>query len=191
MTIFLILAPYGAFSMLMLLTSAVASLFASAAICLAVIGYDLIRGRSIKLLGAGSVILFGALGGYITLVDTGLSSSAVKLTVDARVLAISLSSLAMRRPFTLQYALEVVDAETAKLPGFMTANYIITWAWTAAFVLMMMANVLMMYVPGLPFWSGLAIVFAARNSAVYFTRWYPQHRRAKYGTPTAGAMPAS
>ena len=33
----------------------------------------------------------------------------------------------------LQYALEEVDAETAKLPGFMKANYIITWAWTGAF----------------------------------------------------------
>ena len=192
MTIFLILAPFGAFSLLMLLTSAAVSLFASAAICLAVVGYDLIRGRSIKLLGAGSVILFGALGGYITLVDTSLSSSAVKLSVDAGVLAISLLSLAMRRPFTLQYALEAVDAETAKLPGFMTANYIITWAWTGAFVLMMVANVLMIYVPGLPLWAGLAIVFAARNSAVYFTKWYPQHRRAKYGTPTPhNALPAA
>jgi hypothetical protein len=178
MTIFLILAPYGAFAMLMLLTTATVSLFASAAICLAVIAWDLICGRSIKILGAGSVILFSALGSYIILVDPSLSSSAVKLTVDGGVLAIALLSLAIRRPFTLQYALEVVDAETAKLPGFMTANYIITWAWTGAFVLMMAANVLMIYVPSLPLWTGIAIVFAARNSAVYFTRWYPKHRRA-------------
>ncbi|HEV7879097.1 hypothetical protein [Bradyrhizobium sp.] len=188
MTIFLILAPFGAFSMLMLLTSAAVSLFASTAICLAVIGYDLARGRSVKMLGAGSVILFGALGGYIILVDPGMASSAVKLAVDAGVLAIALLSLAMRRPFTLQYAREVVDADTARLPGFMTANYIITWAWTAAFLLMMVTNVLMIYVPGLPLWAGLAIVFAARNSAVYFTKWYPQHRRAKYGAPPASAL---
>ena len=165
MTIFLILAPYGAFSLLMLATSAAVSLFASAAVCLAVIGYDILRGRSIKMLGAGSVVLFLALGGYLTLVDHSLGNSAVRLTVDAGVLAISLTSMAIRFPFTLQYALEVVDAETAKLPGFMTANYIITGAWTAAFVLMMIGNILMIYVPGLPLWSGLAIVFAARNSA--------------------------
>jgi hypothetical protein len=191
MTIFLILAPYGAFAMLMLLTSAAVSLFASAAICLAVIAWDLVRGRSIKILGAGSVILFGALGCYITLVDSSLATSAVKLTVDGGVLAISLFSLAIRQPFTLQYALEVVDADTAKLPGFMTANYIITWAWTGAFVLMMAANVLMIYVPSLPLWAGIAIVFAARNSAVYFTKWYPKHRRAKYGTLRASALPTS
>src|SRR6266481_4632053 len=146
MTIFLILAPYGAFTLLMLVTSATVSLFA-------------------------------ALGFYLTLVDPGLSNSAVKLAVDAGVLAISLTSMAIRRPFTRQYALEVVDAETAKLPDFMKANYIITGAWTGAFLLMMIASVLMIYVPGLPLWSGLVIAFAARNSAAYFTKWYPQYRR--------------
>ena len=187
MTIFLILAPYGAFALLMLVTSAPVSLFASAAICVAVIAYDILRGRSIKMLGAGSVVLFAALGFYLTLVDPGVSTSAVKLTVDAGVFAIALLSIAIRFPFTLQYAREVVDAETAEQPGFMKANYIITWAWTAAFLAMMAANVLMIYSPGLPLWSGLVIAFAARNSAVYFTKWYPQHRRAKYAAPPANA----
>jgi hypothetical protein len=187
MTIFLILAPFGAFATLMLVTSAAVSLFVSAAICLMVIAYDILRGRSIKMLGAGSVILFAALGFYLTLVDSSLSSSAVKLTVDAGVFAISLMSLAIRQPFTLQYAREMVDTETVKLPGFMKSNYIITWAWTAAFLLMVMANVLMIYVPGLPLWSGLAIAFAARNTAVYFTRWYPQYRRAKFAASAASA----
>jgi hypothetical protein len=177
--IFLILAPYGAFTTLMLVASAAVSLFASAVICLMVIACDIRRGRSIKVLGAGSAILFAALGLYLALVDSSLSSPAVKLTVDAGVLAISLASLAIRQPFTLQYAREMVDAETAKLPGFLRANYVITWAWTAAFLLMLMANVLMIYVPGLPLWSGLTIAFAARNTAVYFTKWYPKHRREK------------
>jgi len=123
MTIFLILAPYAAFATLMLATSAAVSLFASAAICLMVMAYDASRGRSIKMLGAGSVVLFLALGTYITLVDSSLSSSAVKLGVDAGVLAISLASLAIRHPFTLQYAREAVDTETAKLPDFLKANY--------------------------------------------------------------------
>jgi len=185
MMIFLILAPYGAFAGLMLLTSAAMSLFAAAAICLAVIALDAFRGRSIKVLGAGSAVVFAALGGYLTLVDASLSGSAVKLTVDAAMLAISLVSLAIRRPFTLQYAREMVDAETAELPDFMKANYIITAAWALAFVLMVMANVLLIYLPGLPLWCGIAIAFAARNSALYFTKWYPQHARAKLAAPSA------
>jgi hypothetical protein len=188
MTIFLILAPYGAFATLMLVTSAAVSLFVSAAIGVMVMAYDALRGRSIKVLGAGSVILFAALGAYMMLVDNSLSGSAVKLAVDAGVFAISLTSLVIRKPFTLQYAREMVDAETAQLAGFLRANYIITGAWSGAFVLMMIANALMIYVPGLPLWSGLLMAFAARNSAVYFTKWYPQHRRAKHAA-SANALP--
>jgi len=191
MTIFLILAPFGAFALLMLVTSAQISLFASAAICLAVIGIDVYRGRSIKVLCAGCVVLFAGLGAYVTLVDPNLSHSAVKLTIDVGVLAISLVSLIIGKPFILQYALEEVDAETAKLPGFKKAVYLITWAWNAAFVLMIIGNVLTIYVPGLPLWSSLVIAFAARNSAAFFTTWYPQYRKAKYGAPPANALPGT
>jgi hypothetical protein len=191
MTIFLILAPFGSFALLMLATSAEMALFASAAICLAVIGIDVARGRSVKMLGAGSVVVFSAIGAYVALIDPNLSHSAVKLAADVGVLAISLASMIIRKPFVLQYALEEVDAATAKLPGFMKATYIITWAWTGAFVLMIIGNMLTIYLPGLPLWSGLVIAFAARNSAAYFTTWYPQYRKAKYGTPPANALPGT
>ncbi|MDB5500987.1 MAG: hypothetical protein JWR89_889 [Tardiphaga sp.] len=184
MTLFLIFAPFGAFALLMLVASTAVSLFAAAALSLGMIGWDIIRGGSVKMLTAGSVLLFGALGGYITLIDGNWTPVAVRLAVDGGVLAIALLSLAIRLPFTLQYAREAVDAETIKLPGFLRANYIITWAWTAAFVLMLVADMLTIYLPGLPLWSGFALAFAARNSAVYFTKWYPQYRRAKYGAAT-------
>jgi hypothetical protein len=191
MTLFLILAPYGAYTLLMLVSSAAASLFAAAAICLAVIAYDIAGGRSIKILGAGSVIVFTAVGGYVALVDASLSNSGVKFAVDTGIFLVSLASILIGRPFTLQYAREVVDAETAGIPGFLRANYIITWAWTGAALLMMVGNIAMIYVPNLPLWSGLLIAFAARNSAVYFTKWYPQYRKAKYGTPPANALPGT
>ena len=191
MMIFLILVPFATFTALMLLTSAMVSLFAGAAVAAATIAYDLTRGGSVKMLAAGSMILFSALGCYIAFVDSGWSSPTVRLAVDSGVLAIALVSIAIRFPFTLQYAREVVDAETMKLPGFMRANYIITWAWTAAFLLMLVANILMIYQPSLPLWVGLAIAFAARNSAAYFTKWYPKHRRAKYGMPPRHALPAA
>jgi hypothetical protein len=189
MTIFLILAPFAAFALLMLVASATASLFAGAAIAAAIIGYEVWRGRSVKMLAAGAVIMFSVLGCYISLIDSDWSATEVRLAVDIGTLAIALGSIAIRFPFTLQYARESVDAETLKMPGFLRANYIITWAWTGAFVLMLIANVLMIYMPSLPFWVGLGIGFAARNSAVYFTKWYPQYRKAKYPAPSA-ALPA-
>lgn len=183
MTIFLILAPYAAYGFLMLVTSAAVSLFASAAICLLVIAFDMLRGRSIKILGAGSVLVFTTVGCYVALVEPGVSVSAVKLAVDIGIFLIALASILVRRPFTLQYAREEVDAGTAVLPAFVRANYTITWAWTGAMLLMMIGNVATIYVPGLPLWSSLLIAFAARNSAVYFTKWYPEYTRARYAGP--------
>ena len=189
MTIFLILAPFGSFTLLMLVTSAEISLFAAAAISLAVIGIDVYRGRSIKILGASCVVLLSGLGAYVALVDPNLSHSAVKLSIDLGILAISLVSMIVGKPFVLQYAREEVDAELGKQPGFRNAVYLITWAWNGAFVLMIIGNMLTIYVPGLPLWSSVVIALAARSSAAFFTTWYPQYRKAKYATPPANALP--
>src|ERR1700742_3801603 len=169
MMIILVLAPFGVFATLMLVTSATVSLFAGAGVAAATIAYDVARGGSIKMIAVGSLLLFAALGGYIAFVDSSWSSPAVRLAVDSGVLAIALLSIAIRFPFTLQYAREMVDSETRKLPGFIQANYVITWVWTAAFLLMVLSNILMIYLPGLPLWAGLAIALAARNSAAFFT----------------------
>jgi hypothetical protein len=191
MTIFLILAPYGAFAMLMLFASATVSLFAAAAICLAVIAFDLMRGLSIKILGVGSVITFAAVGLYVALVDQHLAIATVRFAVDTGIFLVSLGSILARHPFTLQYAREVVDARTMQQPNFLRVNYIITWAWTIAALLMMVGNIAILYVPSLPLWTGLLIAFAARNSAVLFTKWYPHYRMTRYGTPRVNALPAT
>ena len=188
MAIFLILAPYGAFTFLMLVTSALLSVLTASAICLTTIAIDLWYGRSVKILAAGSAIIFAAIGLYLLLVDPALGTLGVKVSVDVGIFVISLGSMLVRRPFTLQYAIESVPAETAAMPGFLYANYVITGAWTAAALLMAAANLVLLYVPGLPLWSSLAVAFAARNSAIYFTKWYPEYRQIKYGTPAA-ALP--
>jgi len=189
MTLFLILAPYGVFASLMLMSSALLSVITAAVVCLAVIVLDAARGRSLKILGVGSAVLFAGIGLYLVLVNPALAGSEVKLAVDTGIFIISAGSLLIRHPFSLQYALESVHPETAAMPGFVRANYMITGAWTAAALLMMLSNLALLYVPGLPIWTSLVIAFAARNSAIYFTRWYPQYRRLKHGVPPADALP--
>src|SRR4029078_2733579 len=119
----------------------------------AVIGYDLKGGRSMKILGAGSVAVFTAVGSYVALIDPDLSVSAVKFAVDTGIFLVTLGSIVVGQAFTLQYALEFVYAETAQYRAFIRANYIITWAWPLSMLLMMAANVALIYVPGLPLWS--------------------------------------
>ena len=174
MMIFMILAPYGAFAGLMLVSSTTISLFAAAALCLVVIASDAVRGRSIKVLGAGSAILFAALGSYLAMTETVWSSSAVKLTVDTGVLAITLASLAIGKPFTLQYAREQVAPELWDNPKFIRTNYVITGVWALAFAVMVVAELALLYVPGLPRRAGVIAIVVALIGAVKFTGWYPE-----------------
>jgi len=189
MTIFLILAPYGVFALSMLLTSAIISLLTAAAICVATIAFDRVRGRSLKILPFSSAILFAGIAAWLIVIDPSVSDKAVRLAVDIGILAVSLGSILVGHPFTMQYALESVPSEIAAMPGLSRANYIITAVWTAATLLMTLANAAVLYVPGLPIWLGLAVTFAARNSAVYFTKWYPQYRTTKYNMPPMNALP--
>jgi len=186
-TTVLIMLPYVAYAALMLV-SPLLSVAVGAALCLAVIVVDVVRGRSVKLLSAGSAIVFAGLACYRGIIDPEMSAAAMRLAVDGGVFAIALGSILARFPFTLQYALEAEPTKTAATPGFRRANYMITGAWALATALMVAANVMMIYVPGLPIWTGLAIAFAARNSALYFTRWYPAYYRLKSASRQAGAM---
>ena len=170
MTLLFILAPYGVYAALLTMVSATLSLAVATGLCLTVVALDMIKGRSVKILGLGSAIVFAGVAAYLNLIDPSMSVSGVRLAVDCGIFALSLGSMLLRVPFTLQYALEKVPPEIAAIPGFMRANYVITGAWTLAALLMMIGNLMTLYVPGLPYWTGLAIAFAARNSALYFTR---------------------
>jgi hypothetical protein len=191
--LFLILAPFATFATLTMLTTVKISLAISAAVAFGLVSRDLAKGRSIKMLSTGVLVLFAALAGYHFLATTDLSLTTVRLAIDSGVLAIALGSMAIRLPFTIQYAREVVDAETTKLPRFVKTNYILTWVWTAAFALMLLADIVAIYLPSTPLWACAAIAFAARNSASYFTQWYPKHVRAAIaaGRDTAPVATAS
>jgi hypothetical protein len=191
MAIFLILAPYAAFAALMMVTSATVSLLVGAGLFAAVIICDAVRGRSVKLLSTGSAALFAGLAAHIALCDPAMSASAVRAAVDGGTFLLALGSMLAGAPFTLQYAREAVPAETASIPGFLRVNYVITAAWTVAMLLMMIGNIVLIYIPDLPFWTGLAIAFGARNSAMYFTRWYPAYRVLKSeGQQAADMVPS-
>ena len=93
----------------------------------------------------------------------------------------------IRYPFTLQYSLKAIPAETAAMPGFTRANYIITSVWTAASLLMMIGDAAMLYVPACR--SGRPRDRLRRaNSAVSFTNGIPAPK-ATYGLAAAGAIP--
>src|ERR1700743_664329 len=112
MQILLAFAPFIVFALVDRMVGATEGLFAAAAVSAALLIRDWIApGKSPEILEIGTVMLFGAMAVYALLGNPDWSIVGVRLRVDLGLLVIVLVSLALRRPFTLQYARESVAPE--------------------------------------------------------------------------------
>ncbi len=134
---------------------------------------ELIRGRSAKVLEVGSAIAFGGLAVYTLAASAEWSVVGVRLAVEAGLLVIVVVSLAIRKPFTLQYARERVSQEHSGGPMFVRTNSVITAVWALAFALLVVADLVMLYATEVPHKVGVFMTIAALAGAFKFTEWYP------------------
>jgi hypothetical protein len=169
MNILLAFAPFLVFAVVERLVGASAGLVAGALVSLALLVRDAMsRERKIKILEVGTMILFGGLALY---------SLLVRLCVDGGLLLVVLISMALRRPFTLQYAREKVSPDLWNSPEFIRVNYVITAVWAAAFAIMVIADLVMLYLPAVPLKVGIWVTILAIFGAFRFTSWYPERNR--------------
>jgi hypothetical protein len=179
MGILLAFAPFIAFAILDRLVGASAGLIVAAVVSAVLIARDLVSpNRSPKVLEIGTALLFGGLAVYTLVGSPSWSIFGVRLCVDGGLLLIVLASIAIRQPFTLQYAREQVRREVWGTPGFIKTNYVITAVWALAFGALVIADLILVYVPGLPPRVGVIVTILALVGAVKFTSWYPDHRRS-------------
>jgi hypothetical protein len=178
MQILLSFAPFIVFALLLRTAAIDTSLWAAAAVSAALIARErFVDGKSVKMLEAGTLLLFGLLALYTTLTQASWSIAAVRAVVDAGLLLIILVSMAVRQPFTLQYARERIPVEVQQSPVFLRVNYIITAVWAAAMAVVVLADLAMEYLPQIPLAIDTLVLVAALAVAIWFTRWYPEQRR--------------
>jgi len=96
----------------------------------------------------------------------GLRHREPSLRVDTGLLLVVLVSIAIRRPFTLQYAREGTAREIWNTPAFIRTNYIITAVWALAFAVMVSADLAMLYLPNLPLKVGIGLTILAIVGAI-------------------------
>ena len=181
MNMLLAFAPFIAFVVIERTVGLSAGLAAGAVVSGVMLARDFLSpGRRTKILELGTFLLFGALTLYAVAYGASWSVPAVRLRVDGGLLLIVLASIALRQPFTLQYAREKVSPELWTSPSFIHVNYAITSAWALAFAAMVAADLLMAYVPSVPHPAGIVITIAALYAAMKFTGWYPAHQRSAH-----------
>jgi len=175
MGILLAFAPFFVFAVVDRLWGSTQGLVAGAATSAILVLRDWKRSRgNPKVLEVGTLILFGGLAVYGALSSGAASIMGVRLRVDAGLLAIVLMTIALRRPFTLQYARERVPRDRWSSPTFISTNYTITAAWAAAFAVVVAADALLLFRPDLPSWIGIAATILALGGAFKFTEWFPE-----------------
>ena len=162
-------------------------LSAIVALALALLFFALgrLRGRSVKILELADVVFFGALAIFVAVASDSTHDWLELWSGEIANLAlvvIALGSIAIREPFTIQYARDEVDSSLWKTPQFLHVNYVITWAWAIAFLIGAASG----YV-GDQFlensnnlWTGWVIQTAALIVAAQFTLWYPDRAESRY-----------
>uniref|UniRef100_UPI003D93FFBE hypothetical protein n=1 Tax=Gordonia sp. B7-2 TaxID=3420932 RepID=UPI003D93FFBE len=96
---------------------------------------------------------------------------------NVALVCFALGSIVIRRPFTLEYAREQVDSEFWEQPLFIRTNYVITWAWVAAFAVSAIAGAIGDAVldDSGNFWTGWIVQIGATVFAIAFTEFYPDY----------------
>ena len=178
MGLLLAFLPFIAFAVLANRVETHVALIVAAALAIVLLARDWLAKHRVKVLDTGTAVLFTLLAGYTTLEQEDLSLVAVRACVDGGLLLIVLFSLAIRQPFTLQYARETVDPKFWSSPIFIRTNYVITAVWALAFAIMTAAEVAMLIEPSIPQHSGFIVVIAALVGAFCFTKVYPERVRA-------------
>lgn len=180
MGLLLSFSPFIVYAVLSRAGSPAAALWAGAAVAVALLLHErFVSRRALKILEIGTAVLFGGLALWIGATHAFWSVPEVRLAVDGGLLAIVLISMAIRRPFTLQYAREQVPPEIQASPRFVSVNWHITTIWALAFVLMVGADLVMARWPQVPLAVSIAVTVAALAGAILFTGWYPAWLRRR------------
>lgn len=182
MSILLSLSPFAMFFVLMRGHSPLAGLVGAFVVSLLLCARMWWRGESLKILEVGGLVMFGGLVAYTLGAAPRWSVATVRLAVDVGLLAIALTSLAIGRPFTLQYARERVPEAIWRLPVFFTTNRLITAVWASAFAVLAAADAAAEYLPAIPLWIDVLASVAAFVAAVWFSRRYPDVVRRRYAS---------
>jgi hypothetical protein len=163
------------------------------ALALAVTAMLVIAGRirrrvsSLTILEASGIVFFGALAAVTAAASRGthewLETYAGEIS-NLAVVLIALGSMAVRAPFTVQYAREHVGRELWHSRDFLRTNYVITAVWGLAFLVAAFAgglgDLVLHNVNNL--WTGWIVQIAAIVAAASFTAWYPQLVQSRMGT---------
>ena len=155
-----------------------------------------LRGQSVKLLEVFDMVFFAGTAIFV-FVASDSTHAWLELwggeVANIALAVFALGSIAVRQPFTLQYARESVPKEMWTNPVFVHVNYVLTWVWAGAFIVGAVSG---WYGDAIlddsnNMWTGWVIQTAALIVAAQFTAWYPRYASATAAIKAGHRRPTS
>ncbi len=169
------------------------------AISVGLTAQTLLRQRTPKALEVGASVVFVILLVVTFLTNDRFLERWLQPLTNGGLFLITLASILIGKPFTLQYAREHTPPEIAETRGFLRANQIITWVWVIAFALMTLSSLIPPLVQGraaltdagslLSIIFYLIVPFSFLGLAALFTHWFPDWFARRMGGRSAGSSP--
>ena len=165
-------APFILFAVLSRLSADLAVWVAFAAAFVVTIR-DFVESPSLRLLDAGSFVLFALLALGRGFLDPSLSLAAVRFIAEAFLFLLLAVPLLWKKPFSVDYA-RLDPREAAWPPAlFVKVNYLVSAVWAFAFLAMAAADGAVAFEPWMPLYASVAVSVIALALAVTFTLRYP------------------
>ena len=121
----------------------------------------------------GSVIFFALMLILVAIFHINWLVTHTWILSNAALALISWSSLAVKKPFTLQYAREQVKKELWNHPAFIKINVHLTVIWALVFTFCMLIHITQLYWQPFPSWFYQIITNGLSLLAILFTMRYP------------------
>lgn len=139
-----------------------------------------VLGQRPKILDVAGIVFFAALVAVAASAGPGTSRWLGDWAGEVSNVAIAViagMSLALRHPFTLQYARESTPEEYWASPLFLRVNYVITAVWSLVFALIALVGYIgdgLLHQPN-NIWTNWLVQIALIVLAIKFTAWYPDY----------------
>lgn len=130
---------------------------------------QVIRRSAPKLLEVAVAALFLLIWGYVHFTSSDPSVIQVRLALDFGLFVIAAGSVALKKPFTAQYARESAAPQFWNTPEFCRKNVVLSSIWSAAFLALVFADLLFLYTPEVPRAIPMFITVGSLVSASRYT----------------------
>jgi len=173
---FLPLVVYGILAGIFV-SSVIIALAAATAVTL-IFGWADLKKRMI--LSWANLVMFGGVFVAVGILGMTRIIPYMDVLIYTTLTIVASASLLAGKPFTLQYAREMVDKALWENPGFIRVNILITSVWDGVFLLNLGLTAIVLLNLGFIGRIAQLLTYAVLMAGIIFTLWYPDYVRKKY-----------